>query len=412
MNIAIIGAGPFPSTGYGVQIRGIIKCLQREHQVISISHESDIMTWGGWKKYHYPDGSMVDVYPMPNPQTDPQQAADIVKYYCREYNIDLMLALWDAFALKWLEDVGKPYVTYIPVDSEFTWTWYNHVRMANRIVAMSIFGYNQILRFAHPSQVEYIPHSVDTSIYRPLDRSSARRYIMDHNLVTPPIPDTCFLYSTVGANLGSRKNLPLLLRTFKNLLDDERVENDLHLYIHTNPNISMGSGYNLVDLTSQLGIEGNVHYPSVSPIYRQFTDEDMCNLYCSSNVYVSNSSAEGFGVPILEAMSCGIPVIVPANSSQTELGAIGGWAYNIVDPNIYCEYPISEPYGSYYLVPDQRGLLKTMYRAQESQDITRAMGENARRMAEQYDWSVTQSRWLKLVKDIGMDAMLVGGVRM
>jgi glycosyltransferase involved in cell wall biosynthesis len=49
------------------------------------------------------------------------------------------------------------------------------------------------------------------------------------------------------------------------------------------------------------------------------TDEELRNLYRACAVFVFPSSYEGFGLPILEAMMCGAPVLGGNNSSQIEL---------------------------------------------------------------------------------------------
>ena len=43
------------------------------------------------------------------------------------------------------------------------------------------------------------------------------------------------------------------------------------------------------------------------------------NLYVASDAYLSTSKAEGLGIPILEAMACGIPVVATDTGAITEL---------------------------------------------------------------------------------------------
>ncbi len=58
--------------------------------------------------------------------------------------------------------------------------------------------------------------------------------------------------------------------------------------------------------------------------------EELVNLYCAADVYVSTALNEGFGLPQLEAMCCGCPVVSPHNSAMIEIveGAgetVKGW---------------------------------------------------------------------------------------
>ena len=58
-------------------------------------------------------------------------------------------------------------------------------------------------------------------------------------------------------------------------------------------------------------------------------DEDLAPLYAGSRVFVYPSLYEGFGLPILEAMACGTPVVTSNNSSMAE---IAKEAAILVDP--------------------------------------------------------------------------------
>ncbi|MBQ6438409.1 glycosyltransferase [bacterium] len=50
------------------------------------------------------------------------------------------------------------------------------------------------------------------------------------------------------------------------------------------------------------------------------TDRELSALYSGASVYVQPSYYEGFGLPVLEAMSCGCPVVCAKNSSLSEVG--------------------------------------------------------------------------------------------
>ena len=62
-------------------------------------------------------------------------------------------------------------------------------------------------------------------------------------------------------------------------------------------------------------------------------DRDLSALYSAAIAFCYISHYEGFGLPILEAMSCRTPVICGANSSQVELLGNGGIAVNATDIN-------------------------------------------------------------------------------
>lgn len=63
------------------------------------------------------------------------------------------------------------------------------------------------------------------------------------------------------------------------------------------------------------------------------TDEQITALYCASDAFLCPSKAEGFGLPALEAMTCGTPVIASDMSSLPEVVGDGGILVNPDDKN-------------------------------------------------------------------------------
>jgi glycosyltransferase involved in cell wall biosynthesis len=59
------------------------------------------------------------------------------------------------------------------------------------------------------------------------------------------------------------------------------------------------------------------------------SDEDLAKLYSGAAAFVYPSLYEGFGLPVLEAMACGAPVIT---TSDTACGDLAGEAASLVEP--------------------------------------------------------------------------------
>lgn len=60
------------------------------------------------------------------------------------------------------------------------------------------------------------------------------------------------------------------------------------------------------------------------------SDTQLAKLYANALVYVNPSRYEGFGIPVLEAMSCGCPALI---SNVSSLPEVGGSAAHYFDPN-------------------------------------------------------------------------------
>jgi glycosyltransferase involved in cell wall biosynthesis len=69
----------------------------------------------------------------------------------------------------------------------------------------------------------------------------------------------------------------------------------------------------------QLGLDDHVYFVGDVP------DRDLPSLYAASALYVLPSLHEGFGIPCLEAMACGTPVIATRVGALPEIVGDAGW---------------------------------------------------------------------------------------
>jgi glycosyltransferase involved in cell wall biosynthesis len=396
MKLGWVGVSPEATTGYGRETRDIVSILLERYEVVCIGHIADVIVWGGKKRVPLPGGREVLTLAMTNPLLDPdaqRRAADMLKIYGQRYGIDLFIGHWDAFALEFLNKQELPYLVYVPIDGPMTGKWASYVRDAYRIILYSKFGYHECLNFFPPSKLAYIPHGVNCETFQPIkeDKGKLRREID----ASPPIPEDCVLFLFVGTNIGDRKKIPLLLHTFRKL--PERA----HIYLHTNAfGPGIGRSYDLPIYVDMLGIKDRVHFPRFNPILEGLSDEEMCRIYNAADVYVTNSVAEGYGLPLMEAQSCGLPVIAARNSAQTELVEGHGWLVDNVDPEEYFDIPIYVPQLTWYPVPSQRSLLEKMEEAYSNEDLRRRYGGESRSFALEYSWERVKPLWFKLLEEV------------
>lgn len=120
-------------------------------------------------------------------------------------------------------------------------------------------------------------------------------------------------FLTVSCSTG-RKNTPFLLSAYARLLKNNPA-NDL--VVVWDPPEEIRRQYSLGEFARR------IHF-----IGRQ-REEDLSDLYTGATALVFPSLYEGFGLPVLEAMSCGTPVIVSNSSSLPEAG---GSAAIYIDP--------------------------------------------------------------------------------
>jgi glycosyltransferase involved in cell wall biosynthesis len=115
------------------------------------------------------------------------------------------------------------------------------------------------------------------------------------------------------STLQPRKNFDGLIKSFHRLLQTRRSKpetENLHLVIGG----AKGWMYeDILALVKHLQLEGRVHFAGF------VADQDLPTLYSLALAFAFPSWYEGFGLPVLEAMACGTPVVAADNSSLPEV---------------------------------------------------------------------------------------------
>ena len=148
-----------------------------------------------------------------------------------------------------------------------------------------------------------IPHGIDAGLFRPLDaerRAKARASL--------GVSDT-FVVGAVGANT-MRKRFDLIAEAFA--LFAKRHKNST-LLIKTDREASP-FGVDIPAFSRKLGVRSSVRL-----ITRALSPEGLRDLYGAMDLYVNLSEWEGFCLPVVEAMACGVPIVTHRVQGPGEL---------------------------------------------------------------------------------------------
>jgi alpha-1,3-rhamnosyl/mannosyltransferase len=159
------------------------------------------------------------------------------------------------------------------------------------------------------SKIHVVPWAADPA-FRPLPSDAAVAVAAGYGLSQP------FVLS-VGA-LQARKNLPTLLKAISQA---RREMPQLTLAIVGRP---MWSYSELPRMVEQMGLDGAVRFTG------HVREADLPALYNAASAFCMPSLYEGFGLPILEAMACGTPVVC---STAPALVEVAGGAALCVNAN-------------------------------------------------------------------------------
>jgi glycosyltransferase involved in cell wall biosynthesis len=174
-------------------------------------------------------------------------------------------------------------------------------RKADRILTISEYSKSQIAKFFGIPLARIAAISLAPSpIYRPLNREIAvnrtrQQYGISHHVMA-------------FASAAKRKNILALLEAYVRIGSETRSRHPLAL-VCTHRSVKG----EMLKATMSMGIEHDC------VLIEQPSDDDLVHLYNAAALFVFPSLKEGFGLPPVEAMACGTPVVASNTSSMPEV---------------------------------------------------------------------------------------------
>ena len=201
---------------------------------------------------------------------------------------------------------------------------------------------------------------------RVLYEAASRRF--RHLNGSGPAREPFLLY--VGG-ISPNKNLATLIRAFHCLR--ERQRNARLVLVGDYQSDGFKSCYaELKQMVSSMALDSQVQFAGYVP------DEELVSMYNRATAFVMPSFDEGFGLPAVEAMACGAPVIV---SSGNSLGEVTGDAGMLVDPH------------------DQAGLTDAMERVLASPELAAKLSRKSLARAAEFSWAKAALRLLEIFEE-------------
>lgn len=178
---------------------------------------------------------------------------------------------------------------------------------------------------------------------------------------TPSVGERTILY--VG-RMDPYKNVPALVEAFARLIQSGLKDVRLKIIGPKDPR------YPRVDeLIAQHQLADHVDWPGY------VTGEELLDAYRSASVFVLPSRYEGFGLPVLEAMACGTPVIC---SNRASLPEVAGEAARLIDPG------------------DSDALVNALIDVLSNPDIANSMREKGLQQATRFSWQRTATETVRV----------------
>jgi glycosyltransferase involved in cell wall biosynthesis len=231
----------------------------------------------------------------------------------------------------------------------------------DRIITISQNSKNDICEYLKmPEEKVEVIHLAADQGFRTLTEEEVNPVLSQHRLCSP--------YILFVGSLEPRKNLIRLLEAYADL---RKITTKWGLVI-----VGVRNNWKSTPVASkveELDLQDSVTFTGYLP------DEDLPAIYNGADVFCFPSLYEGFGLPVLEAMACGTPVITSNISSLPE---VAGDAALLVDP-----YSVKE-------------IASAMQNLLEDEDLAQSVRDKGLKRAAQFTWERTARETLAVYRNV------------
>lgn len=269
----------------------------------------------------------------------------------------LVVTVHDLIPYIYPETVGKGYLKL------FLEQMPRIVEKAAKIITVSQWSARDLQRVLRvPPEKIAVTYEAPEDFYRPLDRAVARELLAQKYGINRK-----FLLYLGG--FGPRKNVKAVINAFYEVHRDLPTDHLLVLVGKEDREYK-----DLQMLAEALGIADKVLFPGFVPV------EELPYFYNAAEVFVYPSFYEGFGLPPVEAMACGTPVVTANSSSLPEV--VGDAAI------------MTNPY-------DTSDIAEAIYRLLTNPELTEEYRRRGLTRVKQFSWRDTALQTIAVYEDVG-----------
>ena len=303
MKVMMISDHYLSPSGVGTQTKYIVDSLLKtgKYQILylggAIKHQDyRPMRWQEW-------GEDLTVYPVDGYGNETQ-----IRDFVNSFKPDVLWFMTDPRFWTWLWNFCHEIRENVPMVYYHVWDNYPYPKynkkyyLSNdKIVTISKVTSDIVRTVAPEVEEEYLPHDVDTSIFKKLEEK-------EYSHILPTKEKTVFFWNSRNAR---RKQSGSVVWWYKDFLD--KVGHDkAFLLMHTEPNDP--NGQDLLAIAEERGLtKENFGISTV-----KIPPQELAKFYNAADFTINISDAEGFGLSVLESLSCETPVIGNLTGGITE----------------------------------------------------------------------------------------------
>jgi len=224
------------------------------------------------------------------------------------------------------------------------------------------------------NKIKVVPHGVNNELFYPKEKNNEK---------------FTFLVSKGWRNLEDRGGTQYAIQAF---LEEFTNKDNVELIVKINPAYGIPDINNMVE---QIRPKDKSDYPPIRINIDNIHYSKLVDLYNKADVFVMSTRAESFGIPGIEAMACGLPVITTNFGGQVDYcneknsWLVGG---NLVEMQQELMYE-----GIKWLTPNISEIRKAMREAYENKEIVKSKSKEAIKTGNIFTWDSTANLIVTLI---------------
>ena len=226
------------------------------------------------------------------------------------------------------------YILYTPIDSEPRIIDCKVLSLFDEVITYTEYGKIVLKPLVSESiwkKIKVIPHGIDTEVFYPIENTfqinKTKKQIFGSNDV--------FVFGSVNRN-SARKDLGTLIIGFAMFKHTSQA--NAVLYLHCNPNDRMG--IDCFRLSDRLGLQvgKDIFFPKDFNENKGIPESELNNIYNTFDCFITTTTAEGWGLSIVEAMATKKLVVAPRHTSIQEITNNGNNAFlfKFMQRGVFC----------------------------------------------------------------------------
>jgi glycosyltransferase involved in cell wall biosynthesis len=293
-------------------------------------------------------------------------------------------------------------ILYFPIDSRIVYELTRNIDFFDLIVTYTEFSRKEILRHKPElkTRIKVVPHGNNSKDFYPLpeeEKKAFRKEFFGENADK-------FIITNVNRN-QPRKDIP---NTIFGFLEATKIwDNNLpkpFLYLHMHPKDPMG--WDIRAIMLQTGLKEDIDYKLLpKELEDGMAETDYVNkIYNASDVYITTTLGEGWGLTFSEAASCKIPIIAPYTTSFMEMSGYGKNAYMLETIYPICQTidnVIREQTDIYEIAETLEHVANIKYGKDEGLNLKEEMQkkiENNYNWVKSLEWKNICKQWIEYFK--------------